>query len=95
MIMPIPESVNSLHPIAPFSSSSSSSADALRLELKAWEKEFAAAHHGQKAGREDIKRNPEIGIHFPSAFLYPNKKKYVAFILGFPKSKESRVENDC
>lgn len=35
--------------------------DALRLELKTWEKNFAAANNGKKASREDIKRHPEIG----------------------------------
>jgi len=34
----------------------------LRLELKAWEKTFAAANNGKKASRDDIKNNPEIGI---------------------------------
>lgn len=33
----------------------------LRLELKEWEKSFAAANGGKKAGREDIKQHPEIG----------------------------------
>lgn len=32
----------------------------LRQELKIWEKEFAAAHGGRKAGREDIKANATI-----------------------------------
>ncbi|KAK8206816.1 regulatory particle non-ATPase [Zalaria obscura] len=32
----------------------------LRQELKAWEKTFAASHDGRKAGRDDIKANPEI-----------------------------------
>ncbi|CAO2654183.1 Nn.00g109160.m01.CDS01 [Neocucurbitaria sp. VM-36] len=32
----------------------------LRHDLKAWEKEFAAANHGQRAGRDDIKANAEI-----------------------------------
>ncbi|KAL8825866.1 MAG: hypothetical protein Q9191_004152 [Dirinaria sp. TL-2023a] len=32
----------------------------LRLELKEWEKAFATAHGGRKAGREDIKEHPEI-----------------------------------
>ena len=36
---------------------------ALRHELKAWEREFAATHDGGKASREDIKQNPEIGRH--------------------------------
>lgn len=35
---------------------------ALRVELKEWEKLFAAAHEGRKPGREDIKRCPEIGL---------------------------------
>lgn len=34
---------------------------ALRLELKAWEKEFSAGNAGRKAGREDIKTNVDIG----------------------------------
>lgn len=33
----------------------------LRLELKAWEKDFAA-NKGSKPSREDIKANPSIGI---------------------------------
>ncbi|KAG9244891.1 DNA replication/checkpoint protein [Calycina marina] len=32
----------------------------LKLELKAWEKEFAAANDGHKASRDDIKKNPVI-----------------------------------
>lgn len=35
--------------------------NALRLELKAWEKDFAAANEGRKAGRDDIKKNPDVG----------------------------------
>jgi DNA replication regulator SLD2 len=40
----------------------------LRIELKIWEKEFASANNGSKASRNDIKKNPEIGIFssFPS-----------------------------
>lgn len=34
--------------------------NAIRVDLKAWEKSFAAAHQGRKADREDIKRHPEI-----------------------------------
>lgn len=72
MILPIPESINTLyHPMPSFSSSSSD--NTLRLELKAWEKEFAAAHQGRKAGREDIKRNPEIGIY--SLFFWGGEGK--------------------
>ncbi|MCJ1471115.1 DNA replication regulator sld2 [Pseudocyphellaria aurata] len=33
---------------------------ALRLELKEWEKRFSANNAGRKADREDIKRHPEI-----------------------------------
>jgi len=35
----------------------------IRHELKIWEKEFAASHDGRKAGREDIKQNPQIGVY--------------------------------
>lgn len=34
----------------------------LRQELKVWEKTFAAANGGRKAGREDIKRDAAIGL---------------------------------
>jgi DNA replication regulator SLD2 len=34
----------------------------LRQELKVWEKEFAAANGGRKAGRDDIKQHPSIGM---------------------------------
>ena len=37
---------------------------ALRQDLKQWETSFAAAHEGRKAGREDIKQHPNIGIVF-------------------------------
>ena len=40
----------------------SSTVDTLRGELKAWEKAFANANEGRKAGREDIKKDPEIGM---------------------------------
>ena len=33
----------------------------LRQELKVWERNFAAANGGRKAGRDDIKQNPTIG----------------------------------
>lgn len=35
----------------------------LRLELKEWEKIFAAGNGGRKAGREDIKQHPDIGTN--------------------------------
>lgn len=37
----------------------------LRQVLKEWEKSFAAAHNGRKAGRDDIKQHPEIGNDLP------------------------------
>ena len=36
-------------------------AQALRLELKQWEKSFAEANGGRKAERSDIKKDPTIG----------------------------------
>jgi hypothetical protein len=33
----------------------------LRAELKEWEHAFATKNEGRKAGREDIKREPDIG----------------------------------
>lgn len=35
---------------------------ALRLELKTWEKQFSVQHGGKRPSREDIKNNVEIGI---------------------------------
>jgi DNA replication regulator SLD2 len=45
---------------------------ALRLELKAWEKQYSV-QHGAKPSREDIKNNVEIGMQardLESAVLY-------------------------
>ncbi|KAI4290616.1 MAG: hypothetical protein L6R35_000114 [Caloplaca aegaea] len=36
----------------------------LRLELKEWEKIFAAGNGGRKAGREDIKQHPDIATKY-------------------------------
>lgn len=36
--------------------------NALRVELKIWEKNFASVNDGKKASRDDIKKNPDIGI---------------------------------
>ena len=47
-------------------------AQKLRVELKAWEKTFAAANEGRKAGRDDIKRHPDIGIVFLSGLNHYN-----------------------
>jgi DNA replication regulator SLD2 len=35
--------------------------NSLRVELKIWEKNFAAANNGKKASRDDIKKHPDIG----------------------------------
>jgi hypothetical protein len=34
----------------------------LRTELKQWEKAFALANDGRKAGRDDIKQDVQIGM---------------------------------
>lgn len=34
----------------------------LRFELKQWEHAFAADHGGQKASKDDIKQDAEIGM---------------------------------
>ncbi|MCJ1246630.1 DNA replication regulator sld2 [Trapelia coarctata] len=47
-------------PPHPGDTSTQSPTEKVRAELKAWEKSFAAANEGRKAGREDIKKNPEI-----------------------------------
>jgi hypothetical protein len=39
--------------------------NALRIELKIWEKSFATANNGQKASRDDIKKHPDIGWIMP------------------------------
>ncbi|KAL4960806.1 protein sld2 [Aspergillus stella-maris] len=41
-----------------------SHATALRAELKEWERAFAAANDGRRAGRADIKNNPEIAAKY-------------------------------
>ena len=42
---------------------------ALRNDLKTWEKAFAAANGGRRPGREDIKKVPEIGAEIPPPVL--------------------------
>lgn len=44
-------------------------ANNLRQELKEWEKSFAAANQGRKAGRDDIKAHPTIGT--TTAIFFP------------------------
>ncbi|KAJ5766947.1 uncharacterized protein N7511_004563 [Penicillium nucicola] len=36
----------------------------VRADLKTWEKAFASAHGGKKAGRDDIKQNPDIAAKY-------------------------------
>jgi 26S proteasome regulatory subunit N12 len=43
--------------------------NALRNDLKAWEKQFAAQHNGKKAGRDDIKADAIICMHATRRFL--------------------------
>jgi DNA replication regulator SLD2 len=35
----------------------------LRADLKRWETDWAQSHDGKKPGRDDIKRNVDIGRH--------------------------------
>jgi len=44
----------------------------LRQELKVWEREFAAANGGRKAGRDDIKHTPSIGMVEGSLLIGPH-----------------------
>jgi DNA replication regulator SLD2 len=39
-----------------------SQASRIRADLKKWESEWAATHEGAKPGRDDIKRNAEMGM---------------------------------
>ena len=48
-------------PETPKASEAGDVSNKLKLELKQWEKAFAAANGGKKAGREDIKQHPQIG----------------------------------
>ena len=43
--------------------------DSLRKQLKAWERDFAAANAGRKAGREDIKADVVFGMSTSQVFL--------------------------
>lgn len=35
----------------------------IRAQLKEWERAFSAANNGKKAGKEDIKKDPGIGMY--------------------------------
>jgi hypothetical protein len=50
--------------VPPMTTDTAEQASALRAELKAWEKAFAAKHSGRRAGREDIKADAEICTDF-------------------------------
>jgi hypothetical protein len=41
----------------------------LRIDLKVWEKKFAATHQGRKAGRGDIKADVTICMHTSALML--------------------------
>lgn len=62
-IRPITMSITTL--TEPGDTDTHSQSEKVRAELKAWEKSFAAANEGRKAGRQDIKQNPEIGWYPP------------------------------
>jgi hypothetical protein len=47
---------------SPRTQSLTEQSNTLRQELKEWEKTFAAANGGRKAGRDDIKKDAVIGI---------------------------------
>ena len=55
----------------------------LRVELKTWESSWAKDNGGKKPGREDIKRNPDIGM-FISVFMGHYNLKVLT--LAKPKS---------
>lgn len=48
----------------------------LRAELKEWEKAFAAENGGRKAGRDDIKKNADIGNTSPSGITMAMKPQF-------------------
>lgn len=41
----------------------------IRAELKQWETSWAKTHAGNKPSRDDIKQNPDIGMHLLLWFL--------------------------
>lgn len=57
---------------------------ALRADLKTWEKAFASAKGGKKAGRDDIKQNPEIGApeSFPGKRNLDNVDPRLLIVIG-------------
>lgn len=50
------------------STADASQLNTLRVELKQWEKAFADANGGRKAGRHDIKQDPSIGMPLTTSF---------------------------
>lgn len=73
-------------------------ASALRAELKEWERQFAAANGGKKAGRGDIKNAPEIGEQTRQSLLsyktrlIPSAAKYKEY--SRLKSDEPATRNE-
>lgn len=62
----------------------------VRAELKVWEKSFAAANGGKKAGRDDIKQNAEIGASNPVT-LIGNKHLIEAIFTSQPQNTKNIV----
>ena len=58
-------------PETPKAAKSSDTSNRLKIELKEWEKAFAATHGGRKAGREDIKQHADIGMTAPQQCIFP------------------------
>ncbi|TVY15672.1 DNA replication regulator SLD2 [Lachnellula arida] len=60
--------------------------NSLRIDLKVWEKNFAAANNGQKASRDDIKKHPDIAAKYKE---YNKSRDILSGKLPVP-SKESK-----
>ncbi|KAE8153976.1 DNA replication regulator sld2 [Aspergillus avenaceus] len=57
----------------------------LRAELKEWERAFAAANEGRKAGRNDIKQAPEIAAKYKEYSRLKSLEKSFKRDKNFPK----------
>jgi hypothetical protein len=56
--------------------------NALRVDLKVWEKKFAATHQGHKAGRDDIKADAAICTHASTRILMAFANGHSAKVQG-------------
>lgn len=73
-------------------------AQTLRVELKIWEKQFAAQNSGKRPSREDIKNNAEIGMYHKTWTLFRvlivAAAKYREYDrLRRPSTKKSEVQD--